>query len=277
MRKVVTPSEVAHFWAHQTQSEATNQNRSFYFDGKSIYSYGRHFTIATHSHNNKILFTTRDYSNTTAKHKSIVRSAIAYRDVIYCPYPSNGEFSNANFQYWKSEAEEIAQNLTNSRKPEKYLSQLSYLKNQVEAYILHFNVQMPIDLEVIFSISDKAQYFEYSAKKEAYRIAEEKRIQAKRVKAHKKELEKWRKFETSRLYSRPLDCDYLRKDSENFETSQGVKIPLAVGMRLYERLTANVVAVGETFLNFRIEEINKKFIKIGCHKITFNEINKAIK
>ena len=276
MRKVVTPSEVAHLWAHKSQSEATTQGRNFYFYNYQIYSYGSHFVIACHGHDNKVLFTTRSYSNTTAKHISVARSAVSHKDIIFCPYPSK-DWNRSNIIYWKQEAEQIAKNLTNARKPEKYLSQLAHLKNQVQIYSDYFNEPIPLDLDAILSIGDKAQYLEYKNKAEAFAKAEAERIQAEKVKAHKGELLKWRNFKTSRIYGRPLDCDYLRKDSENFETSQGVKIPLAVGLRLYDKLKSGAVAVGDSFLNFTFSEITPKHIKIGCHKITFNEINKAIK
>lgn len=276
MKKVVSPSEVAHLWAHKTQTEATNQNRSFYFRDDQIYSYGSHFVIACHGHDNKVLLTTRGYSNTTAKHISVTRSAVSHKDIIFCPYPSN-VWGRSNILHWKEEAEQIAQNLTNARKPEKYLSQLAHLRNQVQIYSDYFNEPIPLDLNAILSIGDKEEYLDYRRKALEFAQAEEKRIQAEKVKAHKKELLKWRKFETSRMYGRPLDCDYLRKDSENFETSQGVKIPLAVGLRLYDKLKSGAVAVGDQFLNFTFSEITPKHIKIGCHKITFNEINKVIK
>lgn len=73
--------EIAHLWAHQTQQEAYKPNRSFYFDGKSIYSYGSHFEIARlvdvpHEDNPVVLFNDTSYSNTTSQHQYAVRNAI---------------------------------------------------------------------------------------------------------------------------------------------------------------------------------------------------------
>jgi len=50
MKKVVSPSEVAHLWANQLQSEATNRGRSFYFERQAIYSYGSHFLYSETPH-----------------------------------------------------------------------------------------------------------------------------------------------------------------------------------------------------------------------------------
>lgn len=46
VRQVVDTDTVAHLWAHQTQDHARNKLGNFYFDGATIYSYGRHFPIA---------------------------------------------------------------------------------------------------------------------------------------------------------------------------------------------------------------------------------------
>ena len=81
MRKVLRNfSEVAHVWANRQQPYG--ESGSIYFDGKIIYSYGTHFPIAAH-YKDIVLFTLADYSVSTAKHKSIVRSAI-HQPTIYC-------------------------------------------------------------------------------------------------------------------------------------------------------------------------------------------------
>lgn len=86
MRTVVDKQQVAHFWANQTQSHARTSTGAMFFEGPSIYSYGYHFEIARiveHRGKKCVLFTTRDYSTTTAAHKRIVRQACSHLDVIY--------------------------------------------------------------------------------------------------------------------------------------------------------------------------------------------------
>lgn len=83
-------SQVAHIWANQSQDEAKNSNHTFYFHGRTIYSYGSHFPIAEISKedSNLIFFTTRSYSPTTSKHISYVRRAIAdYKKIVYVNNP----------------------------------------------------------------------------------------------------------------------------------------------------------------------------------------------
>jgi hypothetical protein len=89
MKIVVSNSNVAKAWANKTQPYARNPKNSFYFNGDIIYSYGSHFPIARHVKNNNgesaILFTTRDYSPTTAAHKREVNHAISsgMRDFVF--------------------------------------------------------------------------------------------------------------------------------------------------------------------------------------------------
>src|ERR1039458_2443164 len=82
MRTVVPSRQVAHLWAHQSQEEAKNSNGSLYFNGKTIYSYGSHFPVATFAENaagqTAVLFTTSTYSITTSGHCSAVRSAVRH-------------------------------------------------------------------------------------------------------------------------------------------------------------------------------------------------------
>jgi len=80
MRHVYPNHEIPHLWAHQSQDEARNSTRSFYFEGTTIYSYGSHFPIARHVTNERgeraVLFTIAHHSVTTSGHCSAVARAI---------------------------------------------------------------------------------------------------------------------------------------------------------------------------------------------------------
>jgi hypothetical protein len=78
-KHVYPTNEIAHLWAHQSKPDARNPQSNFYFRGDTIYSYGSHFPIARHiEHDGKkaVLFTSRTYSNTTAKHVHNTRGSI---------------------------------------------------------------------------------------------------------------------------------------------------------------------------------------------------------
>jgi hypothetical protein len=272
MKKVNTPQDTAHLFATQSQIEAYTPNRSMYFYDKSIYSYGSHFCIAKFVDSKTLLFTERTYSNTTSKHISVVSHATSHIDKIYCQNP-NGSHDD-NFNFWLSDAEQLTQKLSRANKPEIYISQLQQIENKAKIYANYFNIAIPETLQSVLKVTTKAEILAYMDNK-AELIAAEKIAKEKELKKeHATNLKKWRKFETGRLYQRD-GFDYLRKNETEFQTSQGIKIPLEIGLRLYKNLSN--LKTGDKFLDFTVGQVTKQFICIGCHKITFKEINNVIK
>ena len=68
---------VAHNWANQTNKGKRGSN--FFYDGKSIYSYGYHFEVGriveTEKGNEIVLLNNASYSVSTSKHQGYVRQA----------------------------------------------------------------------------------------------------------------------------------------------------------------------------------------------------------
>ena len=273
MKKVNTPQDTAHLFALQSQNEARTPNGSLYFNGKSIYSYGNHFCIAKFIDDKTLLFTERSYSNTTGKHITCVEYATSHINKIYCSNPNGSH--ETNFNFWLNKADLLAEGLKRANKPEIYINQLKQIEKRVLRYANYFCIDIPETLQTVLKVTTKAEILAYMLNKSEL-VAKEKAAKEKEAKKeHAKQLKKWRNFETSRLYTRTEGIDYIRKNDDYFETSQGVKIPLAVGLRFYNNLAAT--KVGDKFLDYTINEITKSYIGIGCHKITFKEINNAMK
>lgn len=267
MKKVVSNHDVAHLFALQSQSEAYNPNRSFYFEGTELFSYGRHFCIAKFVDANTLLFTERSYSNTTAKQINYAWQATSHIKKIFCGFPAGSHAEN--FNWWIARANEQLELLKRSRKPEKYVAELLYIENKAKIYSEYFGIPVDSKLQSLVSIQDKEKAEEYSreaAREEQERIA----------KAHKKELILFREFKRDTIYTRN-GLDYIRFNFDYFETSQGVKIPTAIGLRFYELLSAGKITAGEKLMQYEVRDINKENISIGCHTITFKEIKKAVK
>lgn len=283
-KKVLSPDMVAHKWANQLQSEARNSGNTFYFDGESIYSYGRHFCIAKHVINERgeraVLFTTRSYSSTTTGHKSIVRNASSHLNIIYCNDPSEGTYQN--LEAFKANIKGLLSGLRTAKKPEKYIHPAESVYNQCIKYCEFFNIEIPSDITELIESAKSGKYAEYLAQ-EAERIEKERQeAEAKRIKQFKKDLAKWRKGETQRLYGR-IDRDYLRFNGKRIETSQNVEIPLEVAKRAFNWILSTITnggCLGECnykILDFEVKEVNKDFIKIGCHTIDIKEIKSIAK
>lgn len=283
---------VAHTFAHQSQSEARNSNGSLFFDNNRIYSYGRHFCIASfeQNDNNKIalLFTTRRYSNTTAKHISTVSHATSHIDKIYCNDPSEG--TTKNLEAFKSNIKGELSGLSRAKKPEKYINPARHIYDQCVEYCAFFNIPVPQDITDLIKSAETGEYAQYLIR-EAQRIEKEKKEAAEyALKKAKSDLLKWRSGKLDRYYSQLNGESFLRINSKGrIETSQNVEIPLAIGKALFKLIHIYIkVPIGLKFgalkkvnefklLDWKIDDINDKYIKISCHKITIKEIDKLAK
>ena len=278
MKKVVNKQQVAHLWANKLQNEARTPTNNLYFHNDTIYSYGSHFPIAKHIERggeNKILFTLKSYSNTTSKQISIVRGASSHIDKIYCYNLTDHE---ENFKTWLNEAKNIGRSLLKAKKPEIYISQLNNIKSQVDKYTQFFEIKTPLTLAEALNVQNKNEFLEFSGKLAELQKAETKKKLAEAKKLLKKELTKWYNFETNYLYKR-LDRDFLRYNTEKnrFETTQRVEIPFVIAKKFYECLEKNILKVGDSVLDYSINYIDKKIIKIGCHTFEIAYLNQLAK
>lgn len=108
-RKVFANSMVAHVWAQQNQTEGRSSNGNFYFDGRALYSYGRHFPCAVFSHwrdeNGRTIVLTNEgrYSVSTSRHMSDMRRALHGLPVTQVEIPAESirayaSICNANLE-----------------------------------------------------------------------------------------------------------------------------------------------------------------------------------
>ncbi len=116
-------STIAELWATQAQNHARNKRHTFYFTGKTIYSYGEHFPIATieeRFERNFVIYNSRSYSRTTNQHQSEVsweiRLHLARLPRLELPLSGYG----VDLDNWVAEQKDIMQqhirDLNNPRK-----------------------------------------------------------------------------------------------------------------------------------------------------------------
>ena len=283
---VVSPETVAHLWANQVQQEAKNSNRSFYFYGPSIYSYGSHFEIARHVTNKKgekaVLFTTRSYSVITAKHISIVSSACSHLNKIYIPAKNFDTYKGEdNFYCWISQLDGQFKLLAKARKKEVYIAAIQRIINQVEVYCNFTGLKPPAELKKLMKASNSEEFNSYLASKSKLIAAREKAKKVKEAKKLAQDLIDWRKFEIQRLYTNYSGFDYLRYNSEKkrIETSQGVEVPVQIAKEFYIYVLSIINGAGactdcnKQLLHYNVTSIDKNQIKIGCHTIKIDECN----
>lgn len=100
-------------------------------ESRTLYSYGTHFPIAKIDNAGNCFFTTRGYSNTTAKHISLAESALSGFLKIYCPVPGN---SRESFNYWKTNLQALERELTTARNKARRGAEIMRIVNQIKTY-----------------------------------------------------------------------------------------------------------------------------------------------
>ena len=294
MKKVFSNSELPHVWAHQKQDEGKGAG-SFYFTGNTIYSYGSHFPIASHVQNKKgqkaILFTTRTYSNSTAKHIGKTWGAIPDKSlIIECKKPCgywgglpDDETHKENFGAWLNEAKAIVDQLAAARKPEIYINKLKTVQEQSNKYALFFGIKIEKELIKTLAIIDSPDMSAALDKRRAEIAKDKKAAAAKAAKVKKELLQSFYSFETR--YLNRFEYAYLRynTETERIETSNGKEIPVEVAKRAYNWLVDTIKAGGctgecsYTILGFKVDYVNNKTFKVGCHTIEVIEAARIAK
>lgn len=82
MATVFSNDMVAHVWANQSQDSGRSHNGQYYFEGRALFSYGRHFVAGYVMPDGATLITGDSYSITTTRHVSRAHSAARGRVYI---------------------------------------------------------------------------------------------------------------------------------------------------------------------------------------------------
>jgi hypothetical protein len=274
-----TNSEIAHIWANQL--EYNGQEANLFRRGNTIYSYGYHFPIAKHIDHKTVLMTTRGYSNSTAKHISLVRQAISHKDVIYC---NNPEQSNEwNVEHFISEIRNEATNLIKAKKPEKYLIQIEYIKAQLNTYLTYFNLKLSKDQAKQIDIKSKEDFVQRVEAEKAKKLKADKKAIAMGKKLYPIYVHNFRnelkndftpdEFKALNKHIDSIGNPILFKVKANeIESSKGVKIPFDIAKRYINRFLNSDIKPLDRILNYPVSKVKKDLLVIGCHNIYRAEI-----
>jgi hypothetical protein len=278
-------NEVAHIWASQSQYEGRASN--VFFEGETIYSYGRHFPVARFApeFGNVVLFTDKGYSNSTAKHKSIIRSAIPSSfNVIYCDDPSRSV--DHNLGIWE-------------RVVKRLRAEFDSKTHKITRGNLAVDIFRACEAAIVYSMAVKVSApdwtnetnDEMSARDYVYELAkareakrEAKQAEAKRLAAIKaaERLPMWENGEAV-----PLDGFYLldtalRVKGDNIETSRGARIPVSDAIKIWPLLyrahrTSTPLDMGLRSIqlgSYRFNSFDGHTLIVGCHTITWPQLEK---
>lgn len=275
-------AEVAHVWAQQSQSEGRGSH--FFFEGKSIYSYGHHFKIAEFVKPDVVLFNEDNYSPSTGRHKNIVSHAIVHKTVFVVP---SFEDHNENVLNYVAHVKDEIERFKRARKGLEY--HLDYIDRTIKIaneYLEVFGnkIKQKVKKEVLGLETYKLKNLPESLieaklekEKANEKLAEAKRQERYRIERLKQEekLELWLKGEyDGTLYNLPV---HLRIKDNNIETTKGAEVPLIEARKLWHLLQDNKPIEGVRVGYYTVTGIEGRELVIGCHRIPLTEIYRSAK
>lgn len=312
-------SQVAHLWSNQSASRSqtpASRGSNMYFEGDTIFSYGRHFAIAKHVNNRKgvpaVLFTQRDYSKTTSKHKSDVRSAL---NGLACHvfYVSQVDtFDHTSESEWKSEflrvANDAAKLVAKAKRARStglwYLEHARQMLERMEEARSFFGIRSKVPtFEAIGPGSDWVAKIQAKAEATAKReAAERKRAQARRDEQQRIEhaeaqvdLALWldggnvrlpycvQEDEHGSAYLRTRQADArIDNRGQYVQTSRGAEVPFDDAVRAFRfvklcRMTGRAwQAHGHSIIvgSFAFRTVTAEGnAQVGCHFLTWERMS----
>jgi hypothetical protein len=284
MRRVLkNHDEVAHIWAQQSQDEG-NSNHMF-FEGKSIFSYGHHFEIARFYNNNTVLFTVRDYSSSTSQHKSIVRQAINHKDILYVrEFPNSAnvystEAHKINLEYYLGKITEAIEKASRARLNTEYL--LSNAGDWSKTMSVYVGVMKCKKIAAPYIKKAENLVKKTDLKELRKKLAERTRIANEKIRlANAEKIENWREgkigyYQLGNSSRSAIGC-MLRicKDKTEVQTSWGASVPIKEAKVLRNMMLHDKPIHGFTIGNYTVTSYVDGILKIGCHTIKQDEIDR---
>jgi hypothetical protein len=280
IRHVHPADMVAHLWANRAQDSARNgDSGNLYFDGDTIYSYGSHFPIARHvetKHGHAVLFTTRNYSQTTAGHKCIVARACRHLTVFYvqhvCDTNRKGQFAEYRGRYVA-----LARQYSRARSNKPWI--LDSLRNLVEEanrfaqfFGLRSRLSLPADLAAMETECKTIERRERERKQ---------RAEAKRRREALERVQQWVDGKTD--YSPGYGPIRLRIKGDHLQTSHGARVPLAHAIKAF-RIIKRLHDKGQAYErnghtihlgHFALDAVDAQGnVRAGCHNVAWEEIER---
>jgi hypothetical protein len=318
-KTVFDSRQVAHIWANGSAPEGRNGGQNnFYFHGDTIYSYGSHFPIARFATEVKgttretcpILFTTRSYSSTTAKHICFVRYALSdsQRDRVIRCYNPSASSQDSHVKNWNNIRDNYLETLKSATKARgrkaDILRTAEGLRQSANHYRKVFKLSKVKGVKELKQTEDwqsvlaDAQRMEDKAAAQRAAADERRRIAAEAADAANRDwwqktgLSLWKAGETyyvdennnchrlSPPWSAPVDFRLIN-DGTEVETTKYAQFPRSHCERAFRAILA-CRAAGQTFHSngrtirighFHIDEIDAAGnVVAGCHHVRWQEI-----
>ena len=308
MKTIFTGRELPHIWASQAQDNGRTSNGNMFFAGSVIYSYGSHFPIACFVTDKAasacVLFTSRDYSNTTGWHKSRVRWAIKDSVPVFtvelrsADLPNGGtdrpRWDKAKLGQWASDYErKLAELKVKAARATGHamsiVQQHDTIRAEAEAFCKWFKIRRTfahIDAAVVVRAELKrGEHEDKQAVKRARDREQWDRIAAENQIDAAEKLTRWLSGEnvTINYGIGGGNTAYLRIEGSELVTSMGARVPVDHAWRVL-KIVRELKARGETYKSnghtihigpYTLDEVDSEGnVKAGCHVITWSEIER---
>jgi hypothetical protein len=280
MKTVFTNTQLAHVWAQQSQSYG--KSRSMFFEGRDIFSYGRHYLAGRfYPEKGVILLNSNSYSITTVKHMLDIRRAVYDQKYFYTSDPSDPRKS----------LEESVGNIANKIMEMFFklyptengfrwiLSEISE-HNQL-CDIFKVKEQITLDPQLVQDIKDQIKFRdliksknnspEVLAKREALKNKKLELARVANLAKLNEDIIKFRNGETCTFGVRNLRPMILRAKGEVIETSGGAEVPVLAARLLLEKIKNGKKVEGLKVGEFTVTSFDGDRLKIGCHDIEIKE------
>lgn len=263
--------EVAHRWAQRKGDSGKGSN--FFYEGDTLYSYGRHFIVAKHMTSPKgrefVLANPDSYSQSTTRHQYYAKRALSEHTQIIYVNPGN-HTPQRWLEELRSRYEHTLDRMKRSRSSQALIAaDLDSLRQQMYFVVLEY--ELDAQTPTAEDYSDLLAAFE----------ARERVRQDKRDAKHAAQIEAWKRGDAIRApHTRKV---YLRVWGETIETSHGANVPARVAPSLWRAVlrakregrsykpTPSEAPVGYYTLG---EIYADGSIRVGCHHIEFDELER---
>jgi flagellar biosynthesis regulator FlaF len=278
-------SQIAHAFMNRQVIKSSNKN--MYYDSDTLYSYGSHFHLAKFFEvgAKKYLFVnTNRYSNSTSKHQGHVRYAVnrsIVDQVFYIPFPEN-KIYNLDIAIPK-----IILSLLGSTKKcfntqlkarsndYQYQSAIDYLNTAHKVYIEFIDLFESSFIQTYLNLKDELIDLQSVVIQKLETINANKQAKkAKEAQTNGEKLERWIKHKFNGQIYGLNPALRLSKDKSHIETSHGAKVPLNEGIEALTDLRSGKDLIGRKIGGFTVNSVTLDFIVVGCHKISFESVNK---
>ena len=278
MKKVFqNTSEVVHVFAQQTQSEGRNQSNSIYFKDNKIYSYGSHYLLGEFINSETIIINDFGYSVTTSKHINELRNATRHYNIFFA--------SSIDVKYVQTEINAFLKYLTNARKPEIYISNITKLEINLTKWVEYcktnkishkykvnksdYNYKKIVKIANSLLTPEAIEKIKAKGKKEAIKQ------KAKDKRELKTKIDKFNTYKIDRFKVGEFDYLRLSENKQFIETSQNIRIEKNEAKKLYFAIKKKLDIRGQKIGYYTINKIDNKALTVGCHKICINSVQKV--